>query len=570
VSTVHLGFEVGTGKPVEIPLAHTFVTGQTQLSGKTTTLRALVERSQQCAIAFVTKRGEAFEGRRIRPYLPREGDRQLHWRLVETLMAAALGQRNMKWERGAIVTATKGATTLADVRRNIARLRDKTKKPQTEELYMLLGEYLDLVLPELEALQASSTLELAPGLNVMDLADVAAQTQAWVIRAALEHINRHEHGVLTVFPEAWEFAPRGRGGPAKDEAIAMARKGAVLGNFLLCDSQDLAGVDTVVRQAASVWILGVQRELNELKRTVQMIPAGIARPKPEQIATLELGQFYACWGKHSVKTYVQPSWMPNDVAREVAAGHTSVQYAHRFYVKPTPAKTLPPVVNKEHSVTHEEAARLTRENEQLKADNAELRRRLEALEKGHHDVSNRDRAPDRAGDASGRAGARDRDGAAASHAADAGDLRGRGGARTEGERAAASPPRTFTAEETFNNEALYQAIKARLIGEAANDPILLKVLKYRPELEVTVQRRVVTADGGSLKGRVARLVAAGFFREGATQSRTRSELARTGPDVNNGNLYRTLQELVTFGFLTDEGATGYREVPGAKVNIIEQ
>jgi hypothetical protein len=39
---IHLGYEVGTGEPVSIPLAHTFVTGQTQLSGKTTTLRAIV------------------------------------------------------------------------------------------------------------------------------------------------------------------------------------------------------------------------------------------------------------------------------------------------------------------------------------------------------------------------------------------------------------------------------------------------------------------------------------------------------------------------------------------------
>jgi hypothetical protein len=62
---VHLGYEVGSGLPVEIPLAHTFVTGQTQLSGKTTALRAIVERSRRRALAFVTKRGEAFEGRPI-------------------------------------------------------------------------------------------------------------------------------------------------------------------------------------------------------------------------------------------------------------------------------------------------------------------------------------------------------------------------------------------------------------------------------------------------------------------------------------------------------------------------
>src|SRR3954470_1291318 len=97
-TTIPLGFEFGTGRPVMPPVAHTFVTGQTQLSGKTTTLRALVERSRRRALAFVTKRGESFDGRRIQPYLPREGDRPISWRLVETLLASALGQRSMKYE----------------------------------------------------------------------------------------------------------------------------------------------------------------------------------------------------------------------------------------------------------------------------------------------------------------------------------------------------------------------------------------------------------------------------------------------------------------------------------------
>src|SRR5437899_922280 len=55
---IHLGYEVGTGKRVSIPLNHMVVLGQTQLSGKTTTLEALVARSGIRAIAFITKPGE--------------------------------------------------------------------------------------------------------------------------------------------------------------------------------------------------------------------------------------------------------------------------------------------------------------------------------------------------------------------------------------------------------------------------------------------------------------------------------------------------------------------------------
>src|SRR3954471_10524733 len=110
--TVHVGFELGTGAPVAAPLAHTFVCGQTQLSGKTTTLRAIVVRSGKRALAFVTKRGEQFEGRRIRPYLPREGDRPIHWRLVETIVASVLGVKQMPKERWFILNAAKGAKSL--------------------------------------------------------------------------------------------------------------------------------------------------------------------------------------------------------------------------------------------------------------------------------------------------------------------------------------------------------------------------------------------------------------------------------------------------------------------------
>ena len=50
---IHLGYEVGTGNSVEIPLKHTAVTGMTQESGKTTTLEALVSRAS--ALGYDTR-----------------------------------------------------------------------------------------------------------------------------------------------------------------------------------------------------------------------------------------------------------------------------------------------------------------------------------------------------------------------------------------------------------------------------------------------------------------------------------------------------------------------------------
>ena len=72
---IPLGFEVKTGRAVEIPLRHTAVIGRTQ-HGKTITLEALIERAGLRALAFVTKRGEEGfnSGRIIPPFFQEPGD----------------------------------------------------------------------------------------------------------------------------------------------------------------------------------------------------------------------------------------------------------------------------------------------------------------------------------------------------------------------------------------------------------------------------------------------------------------------------------------------------------------
>ena len=106
------------------------------------------------------------------------------------------------------------------------------------------------------------------------------------------------------------------------------RKGAALGNFVWIDSQDMAGVAKVLLRAATVWLIGVQREANELKRNLANIPADIRKPKPADIARLGKGQFFACWKDRTVKVYVQPAWLDETRARAVATGELMVEDLH--------------------------------------------------------------------------------------------------------------------------------------------------------------------------------------------------------------------------------------------------
>jgi hypothetical protein len=301
----------------------------------------------------------------------------------------------------------------------------------------------------------------------------------------------------------------------------MARMGSVIGNFLLCDSQDIAGVSPVVRQASTVWIIGAQREANELKRTLGVIKSsGTKAPKPAEVGTLRVGEFFACWGSHAIKTYVQPSWMSNEEARAYAMGERSTI-------------VIPPIkhpdfivdqieLEKEITVTETEASLLRAENDRLRIRIKELER-PNAIE------------------------------------------------TSAGALASPSAPviATTIAGEPLNFDNLYQQVKQRLIKE---QPGLIKLLVEQPEIELSIERPTVKMDGKSLKGRLARMIHQGFFRpekdaKGKTQGAARAELKRTGSDVNTGNLSTAFSDFVSMGFLTNENGE-YAEVPSMRKNIV--
>lgn len=553
--TIPLGFEVGSGKPIAIPLKHLAITGQTQEAGKTTALEALITRSGLRALTFVTKRGEgAFTGGRpTAPYFREQAD----WRFVSSMLEAFLGER-LKFERSWIMRATKGARTLADVQRHLAKLRDKAKGLNAD-VYMVLGEYLDELVPTIAAVDWAPRVELAAGVNVMDLAAVPSSMQHLVIKSSIDWVAEHEKKTVVVVPEAWKFIPQGRGTPVKLSALSYIRQGAALENYLWLDSQDLGGVDKELLRSVAVWILGVQREANEIKRTLSNIPATVAKPKAAAIALLELGQFFACWGTHTIQTYAQPAWMVKDIAEQVARGELDVANAAQIAGGVNVLKAARAAFGSKEAtvtkVTKDEAARLTRENETLLRQNADLRLRIDALEKGQHDVSKGDRSADRPRVSQRSAGDRDRDGAREAPAGRLGD-RGRGARDGVGDGHTSG----------HVDEALYQAIKARLIEEA---PALLRLIIERPELEVSVERRVIEAEGSSTTGRVARLIKADFLADSKRFSEILRELERTGTRVNNKSLSVALKDLVVGGFLTKESVDRYRAVPDMKVRVVE-
>lgn len=120
----------------------------------------------------------------------------------------------------------------------------------------------------------------------------------------------------------------------------------------------------------------------------------------------------------------------------------------------------------------------------------------------------------------------------------------------------------ITAEQL---ERIYAEIKKRLLDELPADPVFLQLLANRPEIILELQPRVITLDGSTLKGRVARLIAGGWFDASRATSATRKELARTGGDPGGGgSLSDVLGGMVRDGFLTRDGGD-YVKAVGIKI-----
>lgn len=348
-----LGWEIGTGKRVEIPdTGHLAWFGQTQLSGKTTALEAIAFRGRLRAVAFITKQGEGgfLTGRMIPPYFsePTNDEEQPLWRWVKSILEASQ-QRKMNFEESWIIRACEDprqANTLAEVHSNIKSLisgeggyvekgRGKKKKREWKYsrkpvsgmnagVYTSLKAYFDIVMPQLARLPYTKKLELGPGLNVMDLRGYAMETQALVIRSVMEWVYQHEKNVRVIVPEAQDFVPQGKNSPVKMACETLVRKAGANRNFMWLDSQDMAAVDKFALRACSIVGIGVQTEMHEIDRAL----ATTFSPslKPIDIARLKIGEFFVRTSEARVsKVYVQPAWMDSEVhAQAIAKGEESI------------------------------------------------------------------------------------------------------------------------------------------------------------------------------------------------------------------------------------------------------
>jgi len=326
---IKLGYEIETGKQIDIEPSHLLVTGLTQKAGKTTTLESLIARSKKKAIVFRTKVGEKsfLSGTIIPPFFKDRSD----WQFVKSLFEATINSRVSKIEQAKIIQICKltSGNSLLDFKKKVDEKLAGAKIASFElDIFTNLQAYLDIVIPKLQTIRFSNKLELVDGLNIIDLERFSRdpEVQSLVIRSVLEEVLYNFKDVITIIPEAWKFIPQDRGNPCKLMVEEFIRQGATNHNYLWIDSQDMAAVDKTPLKQITEWILGYQAEKNEVKHTLDQMPLPKdKKPKEDDIMNLGTGVFYFASRDLKAKVYVQPFWLDDERAIKIAKGELKVE-----------------------------------------------------------------------------------------------------------------------------------------------------------------------------------------------------------------------------------------------------
>jgi len=320
---IKLGYEIKTGKEIGIKPSHLIVTGITQLSGKTTTLEALIKRSGLKAIIFKTKIGEKSftEGIEVAPFFRDRSDYEFVKSLIE-----AYAKEKLFLEKGTLMRLCKGSASLIDIKKRVDdELAEGKLRGLKEEIHTRLQHYLENLIPQIQYANLSSTLNIREGINIMNLERFSEEAQSLIIQSVADEVLKTMKGVIIVIPEAWKFIPQKYNNPCKRVVESYIRQGATNQNFVWIDSQDMAGVDKIPLKQISTWILGYQAERNEVKHTLDEIslPKKL-KPKEEDIMTLKKGHFFLSCYDGVYNVYVQPIWLNDEDAIKIAKGKLDV------------------------------------------------------------------------------------------------------------------------------------------------------------------------------------------------------------------------------------------------------
>jgi len=322
-----VGYELGTGKVVNIDLNHLIITGTTQTSGKSSCLEGMASRLKDYKIIiFKTKVGEKSftNGNEIPLFFKHNTGWEFVLQLLELTMKEKL---NTKF-RAKIIQCSEDTETLEDVHNNILEALNAEKvSVGDKDCLVTINAYLENILPKLEKLDYSHTLDIKKGVNIMDLTTYGndLEIQSIIIANVMDEVLNNFKETVVIISESWKYTPQRSGSPCKLSIEQFIRQGGTNGNYLFLESQDMASIDKTPLKQMHNWLLGRQSEKNEVLHTIVQIPLPPDYlPTSEEIMGLKVGQFIVISGDEVTKTYAQPIFLGDKWSKAVAQGPRAV------------------------------------------------------------------------------------------------------------------------------------------------------------------------------------------------------------------------------------------------------
>jgi hypothetical protein len=322
--TIFVGYEIGVARPVEIPIFHMLVTGQTRLSGKTTALKALAKKAAAegfKVLVLDTKTNQADYtdfGEEVPVCLRQTTDSLILLGLLESIF-----QRKITRYYSTLTEVTENAKTFVDVIQNAEALKAKTRVGFVKDACASLIDLLKRLLIQTRRVQTTTDLQLPYKINRMSINAFDVQSQQLIAKTVFEEALHKYKKLIIVLDEAYKFLPQKWSSACGRAAQDYVTQGGATELYLWMSTQFLATTSKDTMKTMAIKLLGTQDHDTECQHTVDLVPSDIARNQrvnKEFIMHLKLGHFVVVTKEWVKVAYACPETADQRECQQVALG----------------------------------------------------------------------------------------------------------------------------------------------------------------------------------------------------------------------------------------------------------
>lgn len=282
-----------SGEDVRLEVYHTLLTGQTGLSGKTTTTLSLLDQvvgRGYTALVFDSKpTRREFLGFHDVPVCYRATNDPL---ILMPLLESIFQGRKLTREFTVLSRITETGSDLLDFAQNAVEMEKLSRSGWVKDAAHKLANLLRRLDKELKGLDLVEDLALEKGsVNVMPLNRMSPDAQQLVVKTAFElALKFWPRRLILVLDEAFRFLPQKRGSACKFAIQDLITQGAATELFVWMNTQFLVTTEKDPMRAMPNKILGRQDHNLEIEATLELIPPRV-KITTDDIMSLHKGEF---------------------------------------------------------------------------------------------------------------------------------------------------------------------------------------------------------------------------------------------------------------------------------------